>query len=174
MGTIADFKFGVWITEEENGQIAANTPGGLTYTNLVEGDSYIYLDTIIKFEHKLSSIREGVEFLGFKTMQVGTRKVQANAGGGIRGVIIITAMVKEDIGQKLKTLFYKHVAIGDGNKYLVRQRAATTFEQFPDNTATLKNYAEIIIRNMGFVETNDGGKDKKIVIIACEQVAQRT
>ena len=174
MADISAFTFGVWIVEEEDGQIAANTPGGITYTNLVEGDTYIYLDTIIKFEHRLGSAREGTDFLGFDTMQIGTRKVQANAGGGIRGFITITAMVTEDIGQKLKTLYYKHVAEGDGNKYLVHQRATTTFEQVPDDTAALKNYAEIIIRGMHFTETNDGGKDKKLVVIVCEQVAQRT
>jgi len=176
MGTISDFTFGVWITEEESVSLwkANNTPQTCIYTNLVEGDTYIYLEDIIKFDHRLVSAREGTDFLGFDTMQIGTRKVQANAGGGIRGFITIIAMVTEDIGEKLKTLYYKHVAIGDGNKYLVHQRAATTFEQFPDDTGVLKKYAEIIIRSMVFTETNDGGKDKKIVIIICEQVAQRT
>ena len=174
MGDISDFTFGVWFVEEEDLQIDGNTPGGITYTNLVEGDTYIYLDTIIKFEHRLGSEKEGTDFLGFDTMQIGTRKIQANAYGGIRGLISITAMVTEDIGEKLKTLYYKHVAIGDGNKYLLHQRAATTFEQFPDDTAALKKYAEVIIRAMHFTETNDGGKDKKLVVILCEQVAQRT
>lgn len=174
MTDISAHTYGVWITEEEDGQILANTPGGITYTNLVEGDTYIYLDNIVKFEQKLLSAKEGTDFLGFDTMQIGTRKVQANAGGGIRGFISVTAIVTEDIGEKLKTLYYKHVALADGNKYLVHQRATTTFEQFPDDTSALKNYAEIIIRSMDFTETNDKGKDVKLCVIMCEQVAQRT
>jgi len=174
MTDISAHTLGVWIVEEEDGQVAANTPGGITYTNLVEGDTYIYLDTILEFEHRFLSQREGIEFLGFETMQIADRSVQANAGGGIRGFIRLVALVTEDIGEKLKTLYSKHVIIGDGNKYLVHQRATTTFEQFPNEAGTLKNYIEIIIRSMITIETKDGGKDAKICTIGFEQVAQRT
>lgn len=177
MTDISAHTLGVWIVQEEDGQIAANTPGGITYTNLVEGDSYIYLNTILKFDHRLYSSREGEDYYGgWKTIQIDDYGgIEARVYGGIRSIFTIMALVTEDIGEKLKHLYKLHVVAGDGNKYLVHQRAATTFEQFPilNSTSALKRYAEIIIRSMNFTETNDGGKDKKIAIIILEQVIQR-
>ena len=177
MGTIADFTFGVWIAEEEvtSGWKAANTPQTCIYTNLVEGDTYIYLDTIIKFDVKMYSAKEGDEFYGgwrvAQTSEAG--QLTATAYGLVRIFIVISALVTEDISEKLKTLFKKHVVLEDGNKYLIHQRSASTFEQFPDVNGTLKKYVEIIIRSVDFTETNDGGKDKKICIITCENIDQR-
>lgn len=174
MGTVADYTYGVWIMEDEGAWLAANTPDTCTYTNLVEGDSYIYLDNIVKFDVKMYSNREGEDFLGWKTIQIASSgKVSASTGGGLRCFVTVTAIVTEDIGEKLKTLYDKHVVAQDGNKYLAHQRAATTFEQFPNEAGTLKKYIEIIIRSMDFTETNDKGKDVKLCVILCEQVGER-
>ena len=72
-----------------------------------------------------------------------------------------------------KTLYKKHVVASDGDKYLVHQRATTTFEQFPNAAGTLKKYAEVIIRSMHFKEIAENGKDNKAVVITLEECHNR-
>ena len=171
---ISATKWGVYITEEQNAQIAGNNPGGIDLDSLVDGDSYIYLAEIITFEHKLLCNREGDDFLGWKTIQTHSNgTVSGSVGGGIRGFFTITAKITEDKGEKLKTLYKKHVVSGDGNKFLVHQRSATVYEQFPNAAGTLKKYAEIIIRSMDFKEQNQSGKDNKMVILILEECHSR-
>ena len=171
---ISSNAWGVYIVEEENGQIAANTPGGIDLDNLVEGDTYIYFDQVLTFDQKYMSQREGDDFLGWKTMQTSSSgTVSGNVGGGYRHFITFMAKVTEALGEKMGTLFVKHVASGDGDKYLVHQRATTTFEQFSNTSGTLKNYCEIIIRGFELKETDQKGKDNKIVIITLEECHNR-
>jgi len=174
MTDISAHTYGVWIVEEEDTQIASNTPGGITYTNLVLGDTYIYLDDIITFTHKFISQREGEDILGWKSIQTNsTGKIEGQTGGGLRSSFIITAMVDEATSEYLKRFFKLHVVAEDGNKYLVHQRATTTFEQFPNSAGVLKKYAEIIIRGIDIKETNDGGKDAKIATLVLEDCHDR-
>jgi hypothetical protein len=165
---------GLYFVEEENGQIAANTPGGIDLGNLTLGDTYIYFDTVLRFEHKLTFNKESDNFIGFWTWGSGNNTVATGTGGASRGYFMITVECDETTVENLEKLTKLNVVAGDGLKYLVKQTASAVFRQFPNSSAALKNYAPIVVRGVDAVEIDTSGKDVQIVNIACEEITTRS
>ena len=57
------------------------------------------------------------------------------------------------------------------NKYLVRQYASETFEQFPDAALNAKNYVQVIISGVVVIEM-EGVNDRKQLTIGCFEFDQ--
>lgn len=162
---------GLYITEEEDGQIANNTPGEIDLDNLALGDKYIYFDTLLRFEEKTTFNREDPDWIGFKTLQVGDLNVRASTGGGMRTFYMCTVETNVATAQYLKTLGALNVIAADGLKYIVKQTASEVFELFPNSSGVNKKAIAIIIRGFDIVEVE--GKDLKLINIACERVISR-
>ena len=168
---------GLYITEDEGGAVAGDTPGEIDLDNLVLGDSYIYFDTILRFEEKATFNDEGLDFFGFKTFSTGTigdLDVQANTGEGMRVFYMCSVETNETTAENLKLLAAKNVIIGDGIKYLIKQTASEAFETFPNGSAVAKKVTAIIIRGYDIVEIAISGKDVKVINFVCERITERT
>lgn len=165
---------GLYITEEEGGSIAGDTPGEIDLANLVLGDSYIYFDTILRFEEKGTFNREDPDWTGFKTWQSGSLDVQASTGGGMKVFYMCTVETDETTAENLKLVAALNVVIGDGIKYLVKQTASEAFETFPNGSGVAKKATAIIIRGYNIVEIGNSGKDVKMVNFVCERITART
>lgn len=161
---------GLYITEEEDGQIANDTPGEIDLTNLVLGDSYIYFDTLLRFEEKTTFNREDPDWTGFKTWQSGSLDVAFSTGGGMRTFYMCTVETDETTAENLKKLAALNVVIGDGAKYIVKQTASEAFETFPDGSGTLKKSTKVIIRGHSIAEVGTSGKDVKVINFVCERI----
>lgn len=169
---------GLYILEEENGQIANNTPGEIQLTNLTLGTMYVYFDIILRFEHKSTYNKEGDDFTGFKTWQRSPGAVQASTGGGKRGFFMITVECNETTAENLERMGVLNVKIGSTSgvgkiKYLVKQTASEAFRQFPNSGGTFRKSAAIIIRGVSATEMADSGKDVNVVNIALEEIEAR-
>lgn len=164
---------GLYITEEQNNSISNNTPGEIDLDQLSLGDTYIYFDTINRFEEKATFNREDPDWTGFKTWQSGSLDAQASTGGGMRVFYMCTVEVDETTAENLKKLAALNVVIGDTIKYLVKQTASEAFEQFPDGSGVLKKWTAIIIRGYDITEIANSGKDVKIINFVCERITAR-
>ena len=56
---------GTWLVSEEDGQIAANTPGGIDIDNLVLATTYMYFDKFFSLTHKVTTPSAG-QFKGWQ------------------------------------------------------------------------------------------------------------
>ncbi len=169
---------GLYITEEEDGQIANNTPGEIDLDNLTLATMYIYFDTIIRFEHKLTYNRDGDDWTGFKTWQTAAGTVGSSTGGAKRGIFLITVEVNETTAENLERMGILNVKIGSTSgvgkiKYLVKQSASEAFRQFPNSSGALLNYTAIIIRGVDIAELADKGKDILLANLLCEEITTR-
>lgn len=162
---------GLYFTEEQGGAIAGNTPGEIDLDLLVLGNSYIYFDTLLRFEEK-STFNLETGFTGYKTWQIDAASgVQATTGGARKNFFMSTVETDETTAENLKTFVMLNVKIGDGIKYLVKQTASEAFEQFANSVGTLRKAVAIIIRGIDITEVE--GKALKLITIACEQIKQR-
>lgn len=166
---------GLYITEEENGQIANDTPGEIDLDNLVLGDSYIYFDIVSRFEEKATFNKEGDDWTGFKTWQRSSSdlSVEASTGGAMRVFYLCTVETNLAGAQFIKRLSALNVFIGDGIKYIVKQNASESFETFPNDSATLRKATPIIIRGYDIVELGNPASTVKMVNFACERITAR-
>ena len=164
---------GVYILEDEGGWVAANTPGEADLDNLAVGDTYIYFDSVISLQHKVTSNYESDDRPGFKTWYSGSLSIKSNGGFGARfGYILLSAEVDATTQANFELFYNRNCVTGDGQKYLVRQWASETFRQFPYQSAN-KNYAKIIMRGYDITEVEDKGKDVQLLNIAMEEVTSR-
>ena len=166
---------GLYILEEENDQLETNnTPGEIDLENLTLGDTYIYFDTVIRFEHKVTANKEGTDFVGFWSWQSAATpgSVSASTGGARRGYILATVETTATQQANFEKFFNLNAAVGDGQKFLIRQWASETFREFPYG-ATNKKYAKVIMRGYDITETEDKGKDCQLLNIAFEEVSTR-
>ena len=165
---------GVYIAADDAGKIAANTPGDLDLGNLILGTNYIYFDVVLRFEEKTTFNREGLDFMGWKTLNYGNTSVQATTGGSYKNLFLVSVETDETGAELMKTLSKYNVRSGDEQFFLIKQTASEAFEQFPNSAVVLKKFARIIIRGIDIVEmTNSSGKDVKVINIACEQIDAR-
>lgn len=171
---ISSIPIGIFITKEENGQIAANTPGGIDLANLAIGDTYIYFTNILRFEHKLTANFEGEEEWGHKTWGVADGVRAHNTGTIEKGYFMITVEGTETQAEQAEQFLKKNnrgtLATATNIRYLCKQTATTVFRQFPNASGTLKKYAPVILRGMDAVEIATSGKDVQLITIACEEV----
>jgi hypothetical protein len=163
---------GLYITEDQGSQIGNNTPGNIDLDQLSLGDSYIYFDNIQRFEEKTTYNREEA-FVGWKTVQDASTKIAATTGGGKRNWFLISVECNLTTAENFKKLATLNAKISDELKYIVKQYASESFEQFTNESGTLKKWAGIIIRGYDIVEKHDSGYDVKLINIACEQIMSR-
>lgn len=165
---------GIYITADNAGKIAANTPGDLDLDGLTLGTNYIYFDIVLRFEEKATFNREEPDFLGWKTWSSGTTTVQATTGSAYKNFFLISVEVDETTAEYMKTLAKWNVRRADEQMFLIKQTASEAFEQFPNSAVALKKFCKIIIRGIAIVEmTNSAGKDVKVINLACEQIDAR-
>lgn len=165
---------GLYFSEEQGGAIVANTPGEIDLALLALGDTYIYFDTILRFERKKTYNREE-NFTGFKTFQnsITSPSIQSNTGSGKRAFFMVTVECDETTAELLEQFCDRNVVSGDGIKYLIKQTASEAFRQFPNAAFVLKKFAAVIIRGIDVVEIANNGKDVQVVNIACEEINAR-
>ena len=171
MATItATSSVGVYIVEEENGQIAGNTPGGIDLAALVNGDTYVYADSVIQFEHRLTFNYESDEMRGHNVFRAGGAGQHGhNTYEGDRGYAAIIIEVAHANASLWENFAKQNNRTGDGAKFLIQQYASNTFREFPNATGTQKKYLPVIVRGVTFSET--GGKNASIIgQIALEEV----
>ena len=169
---------GIYITEDEGGAVAGNTPGEIDLDNLTIGTKYIYFDTLLRFEEKSTYNREGNDWIGYKTWATGQGTVQASTGGAAKTFFMITVEVDETTAEYVKQMGILNVKTGSTSgvgkiKYLVKQTASEAFEQFPNSAGVLKKMTAIIIRGSDIVEIANSGKDVKLINIALERITVR-
>lgn len=170
---------GVYITEDEGGAVAGNTPGEIDLDNLVIGTKYIYFNDVLRFEEKSTYNREDPNWTGFKTWQTTAQGgVQASTGGGAKTFYLLSVQTDETTAEHMKQMGILNVKTGATTgvgkiKYLVKQTAAEVFEQFPDPNGNLRKTVAIIIRGADIVEKADSGKDVKLINIALERITVR-
>jgi len=161
---------GLYITEEQGGSIAANTPGEIDLDSLSDGDTYIYCPIVIQLRHALTFNNEGPDRKGHTVYFAnGAGKMGHSTGTADKGLLMVTCEVTNANGSKLKKLAKLNNRIGDGVKYLVHQYASETFEEFPLASGTLKKYIPVIVRGID-VSEQGGKKDNKMAIFALEEV----
>lgn len=171
MATItATSTVGLYIVEEENGQIAGNTPGGIDLASLVNGDTYVYAETVIQFEHRLTANYESDEMRGHTVFKAGgAGRHGHNTFEGERGYVAAVIEVTHQNASLWEKFFKLNNRTGDGKKYCLLQYASNTFREFPNAAGTQKKYLPVIVRGVVFTET--GGKNATIIgQIALEEV----
>lgn len=169
---------GLYLLEEENGQIANNTPGEIDLDNLTLGTMYIYFDTVLRFQEKSSFDWSIPDWAGFHTWQTGDNAVQASTTGGTRTFYIISVEHDETTAENLKRIASLNVinntTTAQGKiKHLVKQTASEAFEKFPNSSVVNINSTAIIIRAIDIVEMAERGKDLKVSNITCERITFR-
>jgi len=161
---------GVYILEDQGGWVAANTPGEADLDSLVLGSTYIYFDSVLRFQHYQTHNREGDTNLGWNVMPTGEGTQDWSTHGTDKEYISL--MVEEDCTTSEKLHFlgkYRNRTTRQATKiYFVKQKTATTFYQFSNATPAQKNYCSCIIRGIDSVET--GNSDKQTITIALEVV----
>jgi hypothetical protein len=172
---ISSHPIGVFIVKEENGQIAANTPGGIDLANLTVGDTYIYYTKVLRFEHKLTANYESDTEMGHKTQGVGNGKRGHTTGTSDQRYFLIIVETDEDGAEQAEQFLVKNNQTGSyatsaNRRYLCKQTATTVFRQLPNATGAFKNYAPVILRGVSSVEKSDSGKDVQLVTLALEEV----
>ena len=167
-------EIGLYITEDQGGAVAANTPGEIDL-DLVGtiGNEWIHFSNIQRFEEKATFNKE-TDFVGIKTWQTSEfGGVQASTGGARRLFFMITVETDETTAEYMKTFGMLNVKIGDTLKYLVKQTAAESFEQFSNLAGVSKKVSSVIVRGYNIVEIAQSGKDVKIINIALEHIDAR-
>lgn len=161
---------GLYITEDQGGAKAANTPGEIDLDLLTEGDKYVFCPIVLQFKHALTFNDEGDSRKGHSVyFATGAGKMGHSTGTADKGLLMVVCEVTNANGAKLKTFSKLNNRIGDAEKLLVHQYAAETFEEFPNAAGTLKKYLPVIVRGIDITE--QGGKnDSKMAIFALEEV----
>jgi hypothetical protein len=165
---------GLYITEDNGNKITGDTPEDLDLDLVgTVGVNWIHFENIVRFEEKATANMEG-EFTGWKTWQIDAASGTAASTGGARRVFfMITVECNETTAENFKKFFTLNVKIGDTLKYLIKQTASSSFEQFSNNVASMHPWAAVIIRGYDIVEMANSGKDLKLINIACEEILTR-
>jgi hypothetical protein len=150
---------GIFLVQEENGQIAANTPGGIELENLSLGDTYFYFDSVKTFEHDLSFGSQSDNMPGHTLSKIGTGLTGHTTGEGDLCGFTLTATMDETNGELLEKFAKLNNRTSDAAKYLVRQTATNTFRQFPNSAGTFKKYCPVTIMNCKTNEVFTRGND---------------
>lgn len=147
-----------WLVIEENGQIAANTPGGIDLDNLVLGTSYFRIDKFASLVHEaITASRDKFRGWTFSPDVTTVLKTKGYTGGNVYKTYTIMGILDSTQQGNFEDFFEYHQANAASQLYLVRQWAATTFKHFSYNS-TQYNYAAVCPIRYRLVETNRGGK----------------
>jgi hypothetical protein len=158
---------GIYITVESGANIANNTPGNIDLDLLTLGTHYIYLDSVMRLEHRLSFTSEGgtdSTWVGHNISAQTPGKATSWTGQADKGNLIIMAEVDTITGYWIKRFAKQNNRTshdkGAGQKYLVHQYASEVFEEFPSNGLASKKYVPVLISGC-FVIEMEGIKDRK-------------
>ncbi|KKN56983.1 hypothetical protein LCGC14_0567050 [marine sediment metagenome] len=161
---------GVFIVEEENGQINANTPGGIDLDNLSVGDTYIYLEELVRLSHTLDFGNQGDNMPGHTVNKIDAGQTGHSTGEGDLCGFTLQATVDETTAELLEKFGKLDNRTGDGKKFLVRQTASNVFRQYPNAAGTLKKYAPVIVMRVETIEVHDKGFDHILASILMVEV----
>jgi hypothetical protein len=154
--------------EDEGGWVAANNPGNCTYTNLTEGDTYLYLETIIRCDHAINTMGGG-DFVGHGFTPVGTGKTGHATGTEEMETITVIAEVTNDIAEKAEHFVKFNNRDSDGQKYLCLRFGASDWKKWPDSTPTAHASAKkyVPLYSVAIRGTFTGEKDRQQLQLEC-------
>lgn len=163
---------GVYITKDVGGSIAANNPGSVELAGLTLGRDYIYLDSIIRLEHRLSFTTEGDDFVAHNLAANDAGQTGHYTGEADKGFFTLVAEVDlddaaycEQFGKYNNRQGYDGGATDPtSQKYLIRQYAAASFRQFPNHLLSFKKAVPVVISGVSTTEI-EGILDRMEVII---------
>ena len=174
MATItASTTVGVYICEEENGQIAGNTPGGIDIGNLTDGDTYVYCNVVHSFNHRINFMFTDA-FKGHKTQgSYAAGGTGQTTGYQESGFINMVLEMTEANLFKWQEIAKRGNRAADAavSKYLIKQKAANSFRAFPNRALASKYYTEVIILDVNAVEVN-GKVDNQQVTVTLQEAQQ--
>lgn len=150
---------GIFLVEEEDGQIAANTPGGIELENLVLGDSYFYFDSFLTFEHALNFGGQSDNMPGHSLSKTGSGLTGHTTGEGDLGGFTITATLDESNAELLEQFCKLNNRTLDNAKYLVRQTASNTFRTFSTPSGNPAKYVPVIVLTCKINEVMEKNND---------------
>lgn len=158
----------VYITEEQNGQIAANTPNGIDLDQLTEGTDYVVIDDLASFKYSLNCRYQSNDFQGHRFHGYGPGQTDHITLGHETGSFTVGGYVNAATATKIIEFGKRKNRIGVTAIYIVRQLTSTTFMQFPNATFTLKNYAPVVILEVRVGEGNSISDNQQVQIICAE------
>ncbi len=160
---------GLYILADQGGWVAANTPGEADLDSLVLGTSYIYFASLIRLESSQTHNHESDLERGFKSWADGEGTRDLRTGGAEKQYLLVTVEEALSTVEYMESFAkYRNRTARTDEIYLVRQKATTTFRQFPNQVPTLKKYCPVLIRGVNSIET--GNIDKQTITLVLEVV----
>ena len=154
---------GAYLLINQGGWVAANTPGEADLDLLTLGNNYIYFDSVMRLEHRISTTSDGGEssFVGHNLNGVSGGQTRDWSGGVDKGNLILLCEVDSITGTHIKSMVKRQNRLSVPLAlYLVRQYASETFELFPNHDLVHKKYIEIVTSGVMVVEL-EGIQDRK-------------
>ena len=168
------------LIDESNHLLTNNKPGDIDIADIggtmILGQTYIYFDSVMRLEHRLSFVSEGGDnWVNHNLSAYPAGRVEHWTGECDKGNLILMAECDDETAFYAKNFCKKNNRAGnDGealstHRYLIHQYASETFEKFPNHLAALtyangKQYLPIIVSGCDVIEM-EGIKDRKQVII---------
>lgn len=144
------------------------------YTNLTEGDTYLYFDSVVQFQHGILTNLQTSSVKGKSTFSAGTAgQTTVNTGEGDQCGFQIQALVDHSAAAKIEKFVKLDNRLSGGTikaRYLVRQYASTTFREFPLADGTLKKYAQVTSMIYDSMETIEKGQYQLLVTLTLAEV----
>ena len=130
--------------------------------NLTLGDTYIYLETVIRLDVMINTGGAG-DFLGHRFSAVAAGKTGHVSGYDDIENYVLVAETTATIEEKTRAFVKLNNRQSDGLKYLIQRYGASDWRQFPNDAGVLKKYVPIYTTGCTVVDT--GEKDRKQVTI---------
>ena len=156
---------GIYITTEQGGNIAGNTPGNIDLDLLILGNTYIYFDSVMRFEYRISTTTEGGDstFVGHNVSAITPGGLTSWTGQAEKGNVIIIAEVDHATAYLVERFVKQNNRTGsDSGRYLVKQYASNSFEEFPSDSLAKVKYLPVLSSGCTVVEI-EGVIDRKQV-----------
>lgn len=156
---------GIYLTEDASSEIVANNaPGDTDLDIMTEGNGYCYIQTVIRFEHQVSTTTKAEDWRGHEMYVVAAGEIGHYTGEADTGNFIIIGEVDNATAAKIKAFVKLNNRDADPQKYLIHVYSSTVYEEFPNQAGALKKYCPIITSGVSIVEI-DGNKDRKMVTL---------
>jgi len=154
---------GIYIMENTDGWVAGNNPGLANLENLSLGNTYIYLQTVTRFDHVISAVTTG-SYTNHQLSPTAIGRSGHFTNENEIGTFTIVAEVTNTVAEKCEEFVKLNNRTGDGQKYLVLRYGATDYRQFPYyDGITMKKYIPVI--TSGVTTTFMGEKDRQQIVI---------
>ena len=168
------------LIDEDGHLVTNNTPGEIDLEDIagtmVLGKTYVYFDSVMRLEHRLSFTSEGGDnWVNHNLSAYPAGRLEHWTGECDKGNLILMAECDEETAFNAKSFCKRNNRAGnDGevlstHRYLIHQYASEVFEKFPSYDTDIvyasgKKYIPIIVSGCDVIEM-EGIKDRKQVII---------